>query len=129
NAGERGLELAIKLGHIVALVEGGDNDRKREQVGACLRLSGGRSDGFMHARSVYPPPHAMPSRRERCSNRPERPKSGEIGPKCQRPRTTGARTSGATLLLRGRPGTGAWGEASTAPNTLDRNENQFRKAS
>ena len=107
DAGERGLELAIKLGHIVALVEGGDDDRKRRQVGACLRRVSARSDGFIHARSVYPPHPAMPSCQKPGSAGPNAPKSAEKGPKCQRPRTTGARTSGAALLLRGRPGDGA----------------------
>ena len=114
DAGKRGLELAIKLGHIVALVEGGDDDRKRRQVGACLRRVSARSDGFIHARSVYPPHPAMPSCQKPRSVGPNAPKSAEKGPKCQRPRTTGARTSGATLLLRGRPDDGALGSIDVA---------------
>jgi hypothetical protein len=43
------LELLVQLGDVVALVEGGDDDRKRGETRALLRGFDARSDGFIHA--------------------------------------------------------------------------------
>src|SRR5258707_1186238 len=54
NACERRLQPLKQRGDVVALVEGGDDDRKLSQCGGLRRVFGARSDGFIHAASVYP---------------------------------------------------------------------------
>src|SRR5207245_6805104 len=91
-------------GDVVALIEGGDDDRKLKRRGGLRRVFGARSDGFIHAASVYPPLPRKPRRSsggERVKNRANQ------APKCQRPRKEGARTCGAAELFSGRPSAGA----------------------
>ena len=54
NARKRGLEPPKKRGDIVAFVEGGNHDRKSRHRNGLRRVFGGRSDGFIHAASIYP---------------------------------------------------------------------------
>ena len=62
HAGERGLQPPEQRGDVVALVEGGHDHRKLRQTRGLRRVFGARSDGFIHAASVYPQPPAMPRR-------------------------------------------------------------------
>ena len=54
DAGERRLQPPEQRGDVVALVEGGDDDRKLRRRSGLRRGFGARSDGFIHAASVYP---------------------------------------------------------------------------
>src|SRR5262249_11582484 len=73
-------------------VEGGDDDRKLGQTGGGQRVFGGRFDGVIHERQRIAAAAST-------AKAGEQHLSGENGPneapKCQRPRTEGARTSGA----------------------------------
>ena len=91
---ERRVQPPVQDGDVVALVEGGDDDRKLRQTGGLRRVFGARFDGFIHGASVYPQPSGMP--RQGSGNGPQMGENGpKRAPKCQRPRTEGARTSGA----------------------------------
>src|ERR1700692_1006425 len=50
----RALQPPKQRGDVVALIECGDDDRKLRRIGGLRRVFGGRSDGFIHAASVYP---------------------------------------------------------------------------
>ena len=54
DAGERGLQPPKQRSDVVALVEGGDDDRKLRRNSGLRRGFGGPLDGFIHAASVYP---------------------------------------------------------------------------
>src|ERR1700752_624734 len=70
---------------------------------ACRAFSEpGRIASFMASRIAAASLCAKEEFRNRCRTGAGKP--ANEGQKRQRPRTTGARTSGATLLLRGRPG-------------------------
>src|SRR6266567_234648 len=118
DARQRGLQPPKERGDIVALVEGRDDDRKLRQTRSLRRVLRSRSDGFIHAASVYPQPPGKPRRGPKTpvgktwgrtwGKTWEGPSNGpKEAPKCQRPRTTGARTSGAAELFSGRPSAGA----------------------
>src|SRR5450631_2308458 len=62
DSGERGLQPPQQRGDVVAFVEGGDDDRKLRQTGGLRRIFGARSDGFIHAASLYPQPQGKPRR-------------------------------------------------------------------
>src|SRR5215472_6188407 len=88
---------------------------------ACRAFSEpGRIASFMGSRIAAASPGAKEEFGNRC--RTGAGKLATEGQKCQRPRTTGARTSGAALLLRGRPGmTEPGGKAQRRPLKLNRN--------
>src|SRR6185437_6622050 len=68
NAGQRRFQPPVQHRDVVALVEGGNDDRKLGRNDGQRRLSrprrgvGTRSDGFIHAARVYPQAPAMPRR-------------------------------------------------------------------
>jgi hypothetical protein len=61
---KRRLQPPIQRGDVVALVEGGDDDRKLKRNSALRRVFGG---GLIHAASVYPQHQMMPRRRPKNS--------------------------------------------------------------
>ena len=127
DAGKRRLQPAKQRGDVVPLVEGRDDDRKLRRSNRLRRAFGARSDGFIHAASVYP---IAPGEAKAQSERARKSEADESGPeraqKCQRPRTEGARTSGAAELFSGRPSAGAMKHRRRRWR-LNRDDRRFRK--
>ena len=98
---ERRLQPPVQHRDVVALVEGGDDDRKLRQTGGLRRVFGARSDGVIHERQrIAAAAGDAKAPSTQGVNVTDRGKTGQNrAPKCQRPRTEGARTSGAAKLF------------------------------
>src|SRR5437868_7754893 len=103
---ERGFQSPKQRGDVIALVESRNDNRKLEHRNDLRRALG---DGFVHAVSVYPIASGeAKGKPSQSAIAKKRVKKDQNSPKkCQRPRTEGARTSGAAELFSGRPGAGA----------------------
>src|SRR5258706_10356387 len=88
DARERRFQPPKQRGDVVALVEGGDDDRKLSQCGGLRRVFGPRSDGFIHAASVYPIASGE-AKAQFPNTGGEEPKAAKTGPKM--PTTTNNR--------------------------------------
>src|SRR5258707_9943430 len=60
NTLQRRIQPPVQHRDVVALVEGGDDDRKLGQTGGLRWVVEARFDGVIHGASVYPQPPALP---------------------------------------------------------------------
>jgi hypothetical protein len=70
------LQPPVQRGDVVALVEGGDDDRKLRRNSGLRRVFGGRSGGVTHAASVYPQHPDMPRQLAKTTCKVEGPNTG-----------------------------------------------------
>ena len=106
DAGERRLQPPVQHGDVVALVEGGDDDRKLRQTGGLRRVFGARSDGFIHDASVYPQP---PGDAKACAGTgaSDWGKRAKTGPKMPTTTNRGRAYIRRSQAIHGRPSAGA----------------------